>query len=143
MRYWSAIILILMAGCRPAHEELAVYHASSPAAAEIAAQLEAKEKGGHLFVLAKTGSMEPTLHGGDCLVGVPTPFKQLQAGMICTYKASWNTFPSTCHRIVGTWPDGTFVMEGDADKNRNTAETTSYMGANNYQFHIVSVHRYP
>ena len=133
--------LILCAACQPKREDLAVYHESSPLAASIAARLEAQDKAGTFYLVANTGSMEPTLHGGDYVVAVPTPYADLAVGMICNYKADWNTNPLTCHRIVATWPTGGFVMEGDSQ--HNTAETKWVMDQHNYHDHVISAHRYP
>ena len=142
-----AVIAVLVAlvlvhsGCAPKRETLAVYHESSPLAASIAAGLEAKDKGGLSYIVAPTGSMEPTLHGGDFVVGVPTPIAELKVGMIGNYTPERNEKRLTIHRIVATWPTGGFVLEGDGEKNR--AETKSIMDATNYANHVISVYRFP
>ena len=108
----------------------------------MAATLEARDKGGVVYLNGSTASMAPTLLPHDYFVGIPTPYSDLRIGMVCTYKASWNTLPSTCHRIVAKWAGGEgYVMEGDSD--RNTAETQSVMNAANYQHHIISAYRFP
>ncbi len=128
-------------GCAQRKDDLTIYHEASSSAASLAAKLEAQEKGGRVYAFSGT-SMEPTLHEGDITVAIPTPFSELRVGMVCNYKASWNNFPVTVHRIVDKWNgrEG-FVMEGDA--TTNTAETRSTMDATNYIDRIISVHRFP
>lgn len=135
------VALTTLPGCTVKHEDIAVYHESSPAAAEAAATLEAKDKGGAVHLVAATGSMEPTLHGGDYVVGLPTAFADLRVGMIVDYTPDWNERRLTVHRLVATWPDGGFLAEGDGPKN--AAETQSRVSTVNYVDHVTSVYRFP
>lgn len=128
-------------GCQPKKEEIAVYHNTSDKAASIAADLEARDKGGRSYIVAPTGSMEPTLKGGDYVVGVKTPFEELQVGEIVNYFPEWNPNLLVIHRLVGKWPDGGWIAEGDSPNN--TAETKSRVTAQNYVNKIISVYRTP
>ena len=135
------VILWLASGCAPKREALAVYHETSVAAQQIAANLEAKDKGGKVYLVGDSASMAPTILPHDYVVAIPTPFADLQIGMVCNYKADWNNYPSTCHRIVAKWPDGSWLMEGDSEKN--TSETHWSMRADNYIDHVISDYRFP
>lgn len=135
------LVALSSAGCSPKREEIPVYHESSAVAAAISANLEARDKGGVTHLVLPTGSMEPTLHGGDIVVGVPTRFADLQVGMIVDYRPAWNAGKLTCHRLVARWPDGGFIAEGDGPKN--TAETQSRVDASTYVDHVIAVHRFP
>lgn len=128
-------------GCHPKKEEIALYHSTSVVAAGIAAELEAKDKGGESYVVAATGSMMPTLVGSDYVVGVKTPFEELQVGEIVNYFPEWNPNLLVIHRLVGKWPDGGFIAEGDSPKN--TAERKSRVTAQNYVNHVISIYRTP
>lgn len=135
------LAVALVTGCARKRETLSVYHESSRVAARIAAELEAKANGGRVYEIAPTGSMEPTLHGGDYATAVPTRFENLAVGMIVNYRPDWNEKRLTCHRLAATWPNGMFVAEGDGPKNG--AETSSQVDAANYVDHVVSVYRFP
>ena len=132
-------------GCVPVKEEVIVYHESSRLAALVAANLEANQKGGlSYFISNKDGSMRPVILPYDYIVAVPTPFEELKIGMVCNYYASWNLGTDgkpilTCHRIVDTWPNGGFLMEGDGPNN--TPEKTSGMYRKNYVDHVISTYR--
>lgn len=138
----SALVLLVAPACVPEREDIAVFHESSQAAASVAAHLRAKELGGIVNVTTDTGSMEPILHGDDYIVSVPTPYEQLEVGMIVTYRPDWNNGRLTCHRLVGRWHiGGGWVVEGDGPKNR--AETNERMTKEKYVSHVIAVYRFP
>tara|TARA_R110000868_G_C10731580_1_gene751647 strand:- start:221 stop:613 length:393 start_codon:yes stop_codon:yes gene_type:complete len=129
-------------------EKVVVHHESSAVAAKLAARLEANDKGGKDYWNGASPSMAPAILPYDAIVAMPTPYADLKVGMVCNYYASWNLDANgkpklTCHRIVAVWPDGSFLMEGDAPKEQNTAETKSKMDAKNYVDRVVSVYRFP
>lgn len=63
-----------------------------------------------------TGSMIPTLLGGDFAVLHPVPFDALKLGDIVTYKAGWFSGPEdVIHRLVAKDKAG-FIASGDANK---------------------------
>lgn len=136
-----SFIIWALTACSQKREDIMVYHESSTIAASISASLEATDKHGKFYLVAPTGSMEPTLHGGDYVVAVPTPFAALAVGMIVNYTPTWNEGRLTCHRIVAAWPTGGWVMEGDSAKN--TAETKWVLDETNYVDHVISIHRFP
>lgn len=134
-------LLAMGCGCSQKKQEIALYHNTSDKAASIAADLEARDKGGRSYIVAPTGSMVPTLQGGDYVVGVKTPFEELQVGEIVNYFPEWNPNLLVIHRLVGKWPDGGFIAEGDSTLNR--AETKSRVTAQNYVNKIISIYRTP
>lgn len=135
------MLAFLAVGCAPKREAISVYHETSTIAAKISADLEARDKGGIPYVIMPTGSMEPTIRGGDYVVSIPTLFADLKVGMIVVYTPEWNGQKVTVHRLVGVWPDGGFIAEGDGPKN--TAETQSRVDTSNYLGHVISAHRFP
>lgn len=140
--FFLALVLVGLVGCTPKRDEIPVYHESSEAAAKLAAGLEAKEKGGTVLVVSREShSMAPTILPGDYLVAVPTPFDALHVGQVVNYRPDWNEKRLTTHRLVGTWPSGAFIAEGDDKANRS--ETTSQVDATNYVSRVISSHRYP
>jgi signal peptidase I len=67
-------------------------------------------------LVGPTGSMIPTLLGGDYVVLAPVPFSDLVLGDIVTYKAAWFTGQGTViHRLVAKDKAG-FIASGDANK---------------------------
>lgn len=142
MRRAIPLLVFALAACVPEREAVTVYHESSQVAALVAAQLRATELGGVVNVTTNTGSMEPTLHGGDYLVSVPTPYAQLEVGMIVNYRPDWNHGQLTCHRLVARWQiGGGWIVEGDGPKNR--AENNERMTEDKYVSHVVAVYRFP
>lgn len=135
-------ILALACGCSPRKEVVSLHHESSLIAASIAAGLEANDAGGRVYLVAATGSMEPTFKGGDYVVGVKTPFEDLKVGMIVNYFPEWAPKLLVIHRLVAKWPNGDgWIAEGDSRKN--TAEIRSRVMAANYVDHVVSIYRSP
>ena len=97
---------------------------------------------GNQFVnkVAFTGSMLPTLQGGDMVLLDPVDFATLQAGDIITYKAEWNpTFSNVCHRIL-LKDDAGWVASGD---NNPHSEASWRVTPDNYHAKCVAVFRFP
>lgn len=74
--------------------------------------------GGLQLIVMPTGSMEPTIKGGDYLV-VDTKgarYEELRAGEIVTYRADWlpKDAPPVTHRLVKKDSYG-WVLSGDAN----------------------------
>ena len=83
----------------------------------LSAEAHARDINGRAFLTMPTGSMEPTLTGGDWLVVAWVPFNELRNGEIIVYRAKWvpeGGLP-VCHRIVGRDKYG-LIMSGDANK---------------------------
>jgi signal peptidase I len=59
-----------------------------------------------------TGSMVPTLRGGEKLDVIPVPFEKLRVGYLVVFLPAWNARP-VVHRIVGH-EGGRFITRGDA-----------------------------
>jgi hypothetical protein len=67
-------------------------------------------------LIGPTGSMIPTLLGGDYVVLAPVPFDSLVLGDIVTYKAGWFKGDGlVIHRLVAKDKAG-FIASGDANK---------------------------
>lgn len=73
---------------------------------------------GIAFVIAPTGSMEPYLTGGDCVVGdFAAPWKDVQPGKTLLYDANWldPEEPLVCHMAVAQTVDR-WIMTGIANR---------------------------
>ena len=115
--------VLLIGGCGyPKHIDPPLYERDvSPTQLALEAQLHARDVPGgsglHIQV-APTGSMEPTLKGGDIIVIVGEnnrPYSSLRAGEIIVYTADWApNGPPVIHRLVQKDKDG-WILSGDAN----------------------------
>ena len=64
-----------------------------------------------------TGSMQPALHVGDCVLVQKVPAESLQKSDIIAYISETQDIAglTVMHRIVKVCPDGTFLVMGDAN----------------------------
>lgn len=74
-----------------------------------------------VYVLADTGSMKPSLQGGDYVVSARVPFEQLKLGDIVNYRPVWNSRRLTIHRIVAQSREG-WILAGDNNDRSETWE---------------------
>lgn len=90
--------------------------------------------------VAFTGSMLPTLQGGDWVVLDPVPHDQLREGDIVTYKAEWNpAFANVIHRLLEKDGAG-WIASGD---NNPYSEAGWRITPDNYHAKCVLVFRFP
>lgn len=106
----------LLSGCSTIapHLNPPLHVAGSDLEAYLDANEESMIEGGDVYKVRPTGSMEPTLTGGDYLVVVDVPFESLKVGQIITYRADWAPPPDpyVTHRIVAKDGHG-LIMQGD------------------------------
>lgn len=96
--------------------------------------------GAEVSTIAFTGSMLPTLQGGDCVGLVPTPFNQLKVGDIVTYKAEWFAGVGlVIHRLVAK-DSGGFIASGD---NNAHSEPQWRITPASYHLRCAQVFRFP
>lgn len=94
--------------------------------------------GATLALVGPTGSMIPTLLGGDYVVLEPVPFESLKLGDIVTYKAGWNmALDSVIHRLVAKDKSG-FIASGD---NNPRSEPEWRITPDSYKAKCVAVFR--
>jgi signal peptidase I len=114
MRRLLVIAVIALAGCAKAPRldpEIRTYPTVLEAWTH--AQADVINTGAALYIVANTGSMEPTLTTEDLLIVVREPYESLQAGRVVTFKADWRPAPIT-HRLT-IKRDGVWGTSGDAN----------------------------
>lgn len=142
--WYSAIALTMIvsvAGCWQDHIDPPVVICKSvEEASNLSQSLATKLNGKHSNGIPKgwyqtgfSGSMEPTIHGGDIIVvDKAIILSQNQVGHILTYFPEWKPIrENTCHRMVG-WDKEGAIMEGDAEiattENKNRVNKANYDG---------------
>jgi hypothetical protein len=136
--------LAAFSGCGyPAPIDPPVYRRPTVAQTSEEARLHARDLpggGGVRYLVMPTGSMEPTITGGDYIVvSTKAPYEDLQPGEIITYRADWTRpdSPPVTHRLVQKDSHG-WILSGDANSRseaswRVTKET--YIGK------VVAIYR--
>lgn len=107
-------------------------------AAKIAAFYDAiREMGGNAYVAADTGSMRPTLDGGDSILCLPVPYEDLKEGDIVNYRPKWNNGKLTIHRLV-LKDKGGWIASGDGNKRSENWERVT---KDNYVDRATQIYR--
>lgn len=125
---------------KPAHEK---YHSPEVCihGTELEAEAHAKEEAARIngkpYRVNPTGSMSPTLDGGDYVVGLGSPLEDASEGDIVNYLPEWNQGKLTIHRLVKKDKDG-WIASGD---NNRRYENWERVTKKNYVDKIVSIHR--
>jgi hypothetical protein len=111
-------IVLLMTSCTPKRQDVPVFWGNTPRQAIIAADLHARDVVGKVYQAAPTGSMEPKITGGDYIVVVPIPYKNVAAGMMANYQAAWRPAdaPTVTHWVADKQGDK-YIMDGQANKH--------------------------
>lgn len=137
-------VVVTFSGCGfPTHINPPVYERETQLVAFMEAQLHARDLPdgpGLTFTVQPTGSMEPTIKGGDIIV-VDTNkenHSKLRAGEIITYKADWykGVEPVT-HRLIKKDSYG-WLLSGDANPD---VETKWRVTENSYVGKVVAIYR--
>ena len=140
MRYLVLLPLLLLAACAPRHDDPQVFWDQTPKQSLLAANLQAKDVSGTVYVVADTHSMEPLLMVGDYVVVDPHfPFASLRRGQVVTYAIELvphRRDPIT-HRTQDQNPAG-WVMRGD-NANPQAPETFT-MTEHDYIGKVVGVY---
>lgn len=127
MRLLLAIVVLALAGCaKRIDPEVKAYATALEAWTH--AQADVINTGAQLYIVANTGSMEPTLTTEDLLVVVREPYDSLQNGYIVTFKANWRPDPIT-HRL-SIKRDGVWATSGDANHHADPGwmDEKQYLG---------------
>lgn len=131
-------LLLALVGCAPKPDySLILWEQPSP---EIAAFNHAIEINGEWFRVSDTGSMEPFLTGGDCVViDKAFPFKAIKPGMVVVYKPSW-TSGMVIH-MAAAWSGDGLIMDGIANSAyENKANGGLHLFKENYIGVLVRVY---
>jgi len=133
------VALLLLFGCGYAkHKNPALFYESSPAAAQEAARLHARDAGGSvLLVTNPEGSMQPLIHQWDWLVCVPTPLTDDLLGKVVTYRPAWNHGQNTTHRLAAKDRYG-YIASGDHNAR---SEPQWRVTTANYVGEIIAIYR--
>ena len=134
-----ALLALALAGCGPRRIDPPTLRYDSVLLAGLSAVAHARDVGGVTYQVADTHSMEPTLWGGDVIVVAPTPFAELRAGQIITYRATWlpANSPPVTHRLAQR--DGLgWILSGD---NNAHYESFARVTADNYLGLVVGIYR--
>ncbi len=122
LRIFFLALLVALSGCATVARGLFPL-ATDPAPiffpttldAWFAASIVAYQEGGEVYEIEDTGSMEPTLIGGDIVVVAPKPWAEYVPFKNALYDPEWLPIssPPALHRIVGRDARG-LIMQGDA-----------------------------
>jgi signal peptidase I len=108
----------------PQHER---YKASNPVLEETdeshfdVAKRDYPDGGYKIYQVAPTGSMQPTMDGGDYVIAVKMPYEDLKEGDIINYTPKWNNGGLVVHRLVQK-DKGGWIASGDANKRSESWE---------------------
>jgi hypothetical protein len=140
-----ALAFLFVSGCAPKQPEIATYVYDSPTVTALSAAAHAKDVGGYVTNILPTGSMEPTLKGGDMVVvSSPAldPFENIKKGDAVRYAAPGSPHfaadvGAIMHRAVLRDSLG-WVMSGDHNAH---SESKWRLTRENYLGRAVAVYR--
>lgn len=138
---WVIAVVLLFFGCTPKRGEIKTYWGNTPAQAQEASKLHARDIGGFYSVILPTGSMEPTLSGGDWIVYVKQPYANVRVGMMAIYQARWRapTDPEVCHWVSA--PLGKeWIMDGEANAHYENTQKM-LMGEKEFFGEVVAIYK--
>lgn len=132
-------ILLLMTSCTPKRQDVPVFWGNTPIQSFLAADLHAKDVIGKVYQAASTGSMEPKIAGGDYIVVVPIPYKNVSVGMMAMYQAVWLAAdaPPVVHWVAAKQGDS-WIMDGQA--NRHYEGNGQLMGEREFRGIVVGIY---
>ena len=106
----------------------------------LASRLHATEVGGVAYVVAPTGSMRPTLEGGDYVVVKTIKFEGLIPGMMVNYQARWLRAdrPTMVHWCVRKYGDD-WVMDGENNKEYENKKE-NMMGEKEFRGIVIAIY---
>lgn len=134
--------LIFAIGCGYAeHRDPPIIVSATPRAAQLAADLQAKEATGRwVSQINCCGSMKPLIQDGDWVVIEPAPFTDDLLGRVCLYRRPKDDpkFGGIVHRYVsGDIKDG-FIASGDANAR---SESWAPVRADRHVGVVIAIHR--
>lgn len=139
-----AILGVAISGCGfPAHINPPVYERETQVIALLEARLHARDLPGGpglIFTVQPTGSMEPTLKGGDIIVvdSDKEGYAKIKRGEIVTYMAEWHKGPEpVTHRLISKDSYG-WLLSGDANPD---VETKWRVTEKSYIGKVVAIYR--
>jgi len=140
--------ILLSSGCSPDRVNPPVILCEDALDASVKSQILAIELNGKYsngipkgwYTVTGSGSMEPTLHGGDFIViDKSIQLSSSQLGHILTYFPDWKPVrENTVHRMVA-WDKSGAIMEGDAEVAHT--ENRNRVNKGNYDGEVVKIYR--
>ena len=134
-------LFLALVGCTPKRGDIPTYWGNTPAQAQEAARLHARDVGGQYSLILPTGSMEPKLSGGDWIVWVARPYSSVRVGLLAIYKARWlpKEHPQVCHWVSAKHGDE-WIMDGEANREYEK-DKTQLMGQKEFKGEVVAIYK--
>lgn len=134
------ICFTAIVSCQPKRVSVPTTVVQTAQEAEDLARAGAMVYGGWASIIAPSGSMEPTLSGGDWIVVKPTTFNEVKKGWMAVYQARWlpPTANLVCHWVADKSGDE-FIMDGEA--NKHYEKGSQKMGVAEYRGRVVAIYK--